>query len=76
MNQHATPCDGYTLIMTLQRARELLADQVTFGSGYNRNAARLILAEVAREHGQSGVDKLITELDLEQVFGIKAGTQF
>ena len=28
--------------MTLERARALLADQVAFGSGYNRNAARLI----------------------------------
>jgi len=62
--------------MTLQRARELLADQVAFGSGYNRNAARLILAEVARELGQASVDELITELDLEQVFGIKVGTSF
>jgi len=62
--------------MTLQRARELLADQVAFGSGYNRNAARLILAEVARELGQASVDELITELDLEQVFGIKLGTSF
>ena len=62
--------------MTLERARELLAVQVSMGSGYNRNGARLILAEVNREHGQGAVDQLIRELDLEQVFGFKPGTKF
>jgi len=28
--------------MTLQKAHELLRDQVEFGGSYNRNAARLI----------------------------------
>jgi hypothetical protein len=37
--------------MTLEKARQLLAVQAGFGGGYNRNGARLILAEVAREHG-------------------------
>ena len=32
--------------MTLEKARELLAVQAQTGGGYNRNAARLILAEV------------------------------
>jgi len=32
--------------MTLERDRELLQTQVYIGHGYNRNAARLILAEV------------------------------
>lgn len=62
--------------MTLERARELLADQVAFGSGYNRNAARLILAEVQREHGQQSVDRLIVECNLDEVFGLKTGSQF
>ena len=62
--------------MTLERARELLAVQVGFGSGYNRNAARLILAEVQREHGQQAVDRLIRELGLEEMFGFRAGTEF
>jgi hypothetical protein len=44
--------------MTLTKARQLLAVQVSFGGGYNRNAARLILAEVAREHGQDAADAL------------------
>jgi hypothetical protein len=42
--------------MTLEKARQLLAVQAGFGGGYNRNGARLILAEVAREHGQDCAD--------------------
>jgi hypothetical protein len=62
--------------VTLEKARELLAVQAQMGGGYNRNAARLILAEVLREHGQSAVDGFIREFDLEQLFGFKAGTRF
>ena len=62
--------------MTLDKARELLALQVQMGSGYNRNAARLILAEVRREHGQAAVDHLIRELNLDETFGLKPGTVF
>ena len=59
--------------MTLEKARELLATQVSFGGGYNRNAARLILADVAREHGQAAADALIREFRLDQLFGFAAG---
>lgn len=62
--------------MTLDKARELLAIQAQFGSGYNRNSARLILAEVQRGHGQDAVDRLIRELDLERVFGLAPDTDF
>ena len=62
--------------MTLAKARELLAAQAGFGGGYNRNGARLILAEVAREHGQGEVDRLIPDLRLDQVFGIAPGEKF
>ena len=62
--------------MTPDKARELLALQVQMGSGYNRNAARLILAEVRREHGQAAVDRLIRELNLDETFGLKPGTVF
>ena len=55
--------------MTLDKARELLLVQAGFGGGYNRNAARLILAEVAREHGQDSADRLVRELRLDQTFG-------
>ena len=62
--------------MTLEKARELLATHVRMGSGYNRNAARLVLAEVQREHGQEAVDRLIRELGLEEAFGFRPGTRF
>jgi hypothetical protein len=62
--------------MTLDKARELLGVQISLGGGYNRNSARLILREVQLEHGQQAVDSLIRELDLEQVFGLKPGTDF
>lgn len=61
--------------MTLDKARELLRVQVAFGGGYNRNAARLILTEVAKHHGQAGVDQLIEEFDLTTLFGFKPGMQ-
>lgn len=59
--------------MTLEKARELLGTQVNFGGGYNRQGARLILADVAREHGQDAVDALIREFGLDQLFGFTAG---
>lgn len=62
--------------MTLDRARDLIRTQVQLRSGYNRNAVRLILGEIAREHGQGTVDGLIRELDLEAAFGLQPGTDF
>ena len=62
--------------MTPAKARELIATQLSFGSGYNRNSVRLILGEVQREHGQGTVDALIREFDLEQIFDLKPGTDF
>jgi hypothetical protein len=59
--------------MTLEKARQLLRTQADFGGGYNRNSARLILAEVTREHGQAAADELIRELRLDQLFGFRAG---
>ena len=62
--------------MTLDKARELIATQKGFGGGYNRNAVRLILGEVHREHGQTAVDELIRSLELDQAFDLKPGTDF
>ncbi len=62
--------------MTLEKARELLSVQAAMGGGYNRNGAKLILAEVQREHGQQAVDQLIAEFDLHSLFGFKSGTEF
>ena len=62
--------------MTLEKARQLLKVQADFGGFYNANGAKLILAEVSREHGQGAVDQLIRELELERIFGFAAGTEF
>lgn len=62
--------------MTLEKARQLLKVQAEFGGFYNANGAKLILAEVSREHGQAAVDVLIGELELQRVFGFRAGTLF
>lgn len=61
--------------MTLEKARQLLLVQKGFGSGYNRNGARLILAEVAREHGQDCADQLVRELRLDEAFGFTTITK-
>jgi hypothetical protein len=62
--------------MTLDRARELLKVQADFGGFYNANSAKLILSEVQKEHGQEGVDRLIRELNLTEIFGFEPGTRF
>jgi len=62
--------------MTLEKARELIAMHVSLGSGYNQNAAKLVLGEVMRDHGQAAVDMLIREYDLENQWAIKPGTKF
>ncbi len=59
--------------MTLEKARQLLTTQVSFGGGYNRNGARLIIADVIREHGQAAADQLIREMRLDQLFGFVPG---
>jgi hypothetical protein len=59
--------------MTMDKARQLLATQVSFGGGYNRNGARLIIADVIREHGQAAADALIREFKLDQQFGFLPG---
>ncbi len=62
--------------MTLGKARELLDVQAGFGGFYNANSAKLILAEVSREHGQAAVDQLIRECGLDRVFGFTPGSRF
>jgi hypothetical protein len=59
--------------MTLDKARQLLGTQVSFGGGYNRNGARLIIADVIREHGQAAADQLIREMRLDELFGFRPG---
>ena len=62
--------------MTLDKAKELLAVQAGFSSGYNRNSAKLILAEVEREHSQQTAQKLVKEFNLDQLFGFKMDEKF
>jgi hypothetical protein len=62
--------------MTLDRAREPINAQVQLHSGYNRNAVRPILGEIACGYGRGAVDGLIRELDLEAAFGVEPGTDF
>jgi len=62
--------------MTPERARELIRQQMSFSSGYSRNAIRLILGEIQREHGRLTTDALILEFNLEQAFDIKPGSDF
>ncbi|MBI4753956.1 MAG: hypothetical protein HY778_00715 [Betaproteobacteria bacterium] len=62
--------------MTLERARQLLSAQAGFGGAYSRNGARLVLAEVAREHGQAAADQLIRELRLDEIFNFHPGEHF
>lgn len=62
--------------MTLDKARELISVQANMAGGYNLNAAKLIMAEVQREHGQHATDQLIREYDLENKFGFKPGSSF
>ena len=59
--------------MTMEKARQLLATQVSFGGGYNRNGARLIIADVIREHGQAAAEQLIREMRLDELFGFRPG---
>jgi hypothetical protein len=60
--------------VTIAKARQLLETQASFGGGYNRQGARLILGEVAREHGQEAADRLIREFRLDEILGIAPGT--
>ncbi len=59
--------------MTLEKAKELLKVQADFGGFYNANSAKLILAEVTREHGPAAADRMIRDLDLDKVFGFEPG---
>ena len=62
--------------MTLDKARQLIKVQADFGGSYNRHSAKLILTEVAREHGQKAVDQLISEYRLDRIFDFETGQNF
>lgn len=62
--------------MTHDKARELMRVEPGSGGGYHRNAVRLILGEVSREHGQSAANGLTREPDPEQAFDLADNTCF
>ncbi|MDT8452020.1 MAG: hypothetical protein RQ936_04650 [Gammaproteobacteria bacterium] len=74
--------------MALGKAQELIAMHVSFGSGYNRNATRMISGKpesavkpriqgkVMRDFGQTTVDQLVRDYDLEERWDIKTGAYY
>lgn len=57
--------------MALDNTRELLSIQKGMSGGYNRNSAKLILAEIFKVYDKAVVDQLIREIYLEKAFGLK-----
>lgn len=45
--------------MTVDKALELLRNQSQIVGGHTQNGAKLILAEIQKEHGQEAIDQLI-----------------
>ena len=62
--------------MTLERARELVSDQVIFAGGYNQMTTKIILGELNKDQGQTAVDAIILEFGLEELWGFKPGAHF
>ena len=62
--------------MTLDRARELIQQQMAFTSGYNRNAVRMVLGEVARVHGVQAVKQLFREFPLAEHYELEADDDY
>lgn len=62
--------------MQISRARELIQQQMAFTSGYNRNAVRMILGEVARVHGPVAVRQLFRDFDLENHFELDPSADY
>lgn len=57
--------------MQMNRAKELIEQQMAFNSGYNRNAVRMILGEVARVHGPGAVKQLFGQFPLQEKFELE-----
>ncbi len=62
--------------MTLQRVRELLEKLFFTGQGYNRNAPKMILVSVRREHGRAATNQLIADLSMGSVIRFEACQNF
>ncbi len=62
--------------MTLDKAREMIADHVAISGGYNQTSTKIILGELQNDKGQSAVDSVIREFKLEELWGFVPGTKF
>ncbi len=59
--------------MTLEKAREMIADHVTIAGGYNQTSTKMILGELQNDEGQAAVDSIIREFALQELWGFVPG---
>ena len=59
--------------MTLEKAREMIADHVAIAGGYNQTSTKMILGELQNDEGQTAVDSVIREFGLEELWGFVPG---
>ena len=59
--------------MTLEKAREMIADHVAIAGGYNQTSTKMILGELQNDEGQTAVDSIIREFGLEELWGFVPG---
>jgi len=64
------------LNMTLEKAREMIADHVAIAGGYNQTSTKIVLGELQNDEGQAAVDSIIREFGLEALWGFAPGTKF
>lgn len=62
--------------MTLDKAREMIADHVAIAGGYNQTSTKIVLGELQNDMGQQAVDSVIAEFGLEKLWGFAPGTHF
>ena len=62
--------------MTLEKAREIIADHVAIAGGYNQTATKMVLGELQKDEGQAAVDAVIREFNLQELWGFAPGTHF
>lgn len=62
--------------MTLDKAREIIADHVMIAGGYNQTATKIVLGELQKDIGQEAVDSVIREFNLHELWGFVPGTHF
>ena len=61
--------------MTLNKAREMIADHVAIAGGYNQTSTKIILGELQQDEGQNAVDRIIHEFGLQELWGFVPGVK-